>query len=282
MADVWLLLTALAAAPPAMKVQTAAGVVSVDLETYVAGVVAAELGDVPAEAAKAQAIVARTYALGAVAAPRHDGAHVCDKTHCQVYRPTKKLAPSTETKGRVLVTEHGTLADVYFSAACGGRTLPATAMWPEASSQTVGVIDERKKGVAWCAPARPKWREKIRIKKLAKALSECLDRPVDAGSVYFNHTILATTELAYDAGDQNVRRILKPGQAQRCLAGKVRVPSPVFRTKRRGAHVHLEGTGRGHTVGLCQAGATARAAAGQKAEAILRAYFPRYRIAPAQ
>jgi stage II sporulation protein D len=38
--------------------------------------------------------------------------------------------------------------------------------------------------------------------------------------------------------------------------------------------VHIEGSGRGHGVGLCQWGARGMALAGADAEAILAQYFP--------
>ena len=63
----------------------------IELEEYLRGVVPAEMpASWPLEALKAQAIAARTYALRAIAAPRHAsiGADLCDTAQCQVYRGT--------------------------------------------------------------------------------------------------------------------------------------------------------------------------------------------------
>jgi stage II sporulation protein D len=48
-----------------------------------------------------------------------------------------------------------------------------------------------------------------------------------------------------------------------------------FRTREEGGAILLSGSGLGHGVGLCQVGATTRAALGQGYEEILRHYFAR-------
>jgi len=61
------------------------------LEEYLRGVIPAEMpASWPMEALKAQAVAARTYALRAMATPRHpaQGADLCDWTCCQVYQAT--------------------------------------------------------------------------------------------------------------------------------------------------------------------------------------------------
>ncbi len=79
--------------------------ITLDLEAYVAGVVA---GEMPAsfelEALKAQAVAARTYALSKISrageagnSADHPSAPLCDTTHCQVYRSPQELE---ELKGR--------------------------------------------------------------------------------------------------------------------------------------------------------------------------------------
>ncbi len=79
--------------------------VILDLETYVAGVVAGEMpSSFEMEALKAQAVAARTYGLSKVVraeaagnSAEHFSAPLCDTTHCQVYRSEEEL---TELKGQ--------------------------------------------------------------------------------------------------------------------------------------------------------------------------------------
>jgi hypothetical protein len=100
-------------------------VVSMDLETAVASVVAAEqVASTSDEALKAQAVAARSYFVAARG--RHRGFDFCDTTHCQFLRePPASTDPSAraaaETAGLVLAFRGTPIAALY-SASCGGRT----------------------------------------------------------------------------------------------------------------------------------------------------------------
>lgn len=107
----------------------------VDLDDYLKGVVPAEM--IPgwadqggAEALKAQAIAARSYAL---AEDRYTYAQTCDTTDCQMYLGTDKEDPRTteaveSTSGRVLVRDNHVLRAEYSAAPDGGQLTPASAM----------------------------------------------------------------------------------------------------------------------------------------------------------
>ena len=99
--------------------------VSMDLETAVASVVAAEqIVSTPPEALKAQAVAARSFLVAARG--RHHGFDFCDTTHCQFLReppavdhPAARAA--RETAGLVLAFR-GAPVSAFYSASCGGRT----------------------------------------------------------------------------------------------------------------------------------------------------------------
>jgi peptidoglycan hydrolase-like amidase len=101
-------------------------VVEMDTETAVASIVEAE-GDtsIPFEARKAQAIVTRSYLLGA-AHGRHAGFDFCDKDHCQRMRGVVKADSDARratdaTRGQVIAF-NGTVVPGLYSANCGGHT----------------------------------------------------------------------------------------------------------------------------------------------------------------
>ncbi len=100
-------------------------IVSMDRETAVASIVAAESPpEVPMEAAKAQAVVARSFLMAARG--RHRGFDFCDTTHCQFLRePVSPESPAgraqVATAGLALTYEGRPIAALY-SANCGGRT----------------------------------------------------------------------------------------------------------------------------------------------------------------
>ena len=105
--------------------QVLRSIVSMDLETAVASVVAAESRPgTPFEALKAQAVVARSYYVASPA--RHDGFEYCDTTHCQFLRePPSANSPAAlaaiETRGLVL-SYRGKAFPALYSGSCGGET----------------------------------------------------------------------------------------------------------------------------------------------------------------
>lgn len=100
---------------------------SVDLDTYVRGVVPAEMPATWSPAAvQAQAVAARTYGAYEKAHPRAGHYDICDTTACQVYRGVAGEHPRAdaavrETRGRVL-THRGEPAFTQFSSSSGGWT----------------------------------------------------------------------------------------------------------------------------------------------------------------
>ena len=106
------------------------------LEVYVAQVLAAEGEPNAADGAKeALAIAIRTYAMFNRGRHKHEGFDLCDATHCQVPRGASNEGSrraAMATAGQVL-TYRGELAEIFYSASCGGRSESAAAVWPNAA-----------------------------------------------------------------------------------------------------------------------------------------------------
>jgi stage II sporulation protein D len=100
---------------------------AIGLEDYVRGVVSAESPSAwPAEALKAQAVAARTYAITARAGSISDGFDQYADTRSQMYRGVAAERPSTDaavvaTAGQV-VTYNGVPVTTYFFSTSGGKT----------------------------------------------------------------------------------------------------------------------------------------------------------------
>ncbi len=128
-----------------------------NLEEYIKGVVAAEMpADFEAEALKAQAVAARTYAYGRLkniyksADGVHDGTPVCtNPAHCQAWISKKaamkkwgifkasgnwnKIEKAVdETKG-IIITYQGSVVNPLFHSNSGGKTENAENVWPGVS-----------------------------------------------------------------------------------------------------------------------------------------------------
>ncbi len=114
--------------PSSIRVLLSTGTVSeLKMETYLAGVVAAEMGaTAPLEALKAQAVASRTYAVSAHRHPE-SGADVCTTSHCQKWRRVDPIiAPEvfravSETWGMIAMHD-GKLIDAFFFEHCDGHT----------------------------------------------------------------------------------------------------------------------------------------------------------------
>jgi stage II sporulation protein D len=282
----------------------------VSLEDYVAGVVAAELpSSFPLEAAKAQAIAARTYALFHLGDHRAQGADLCGGVHCQAYRGapgagSPAMAAAHLTAGEVLAW-NGMLVDAMYHSACGGST---TAAWEVRQGKLLpylcGADDVGESGgrpfceaprdtsgrhgnaspTAW--ERRYSWREVGRL--VAANLGTVLGDPhIKVGRIESLRLVgqaqggrAKWLAVGTDTGEYLVR-----GDAIRWLFGQGRpglggLPSTAFEmtvsrdARGRPRAVVFLGRGRGHGIGLCQWGARGRAESGQTEKDILSAYYP--------
>ncbi|MCK8827550.1 SpoIID/LytB domain-containing protein [Natroniella acetigena] len=106
----------------------------VKLSDYLASVVGSEvISSWPTEALKAQAIVARTYALRNQNKYQSRGYNLCNTVNCQVYRgvsaETERIIKAVEeTKGQVITYDEQLISAVYHSTA-GGKTANASTVW---------------------------------------------------------------------------------------------------------------------------------------------------------
>jgi stage II sporulation protein D len=265
---------------------TAAGgevaiVVRMALEDHVAAVVAAEtdLGT-PIEALKALAVVARSFA--ASARGRHADADLCDLAHCQVMRAvpagTHRAAARAATRataGRVLRAPSGDVAVATFHAACGGHTADPAEVFGGEPTGAAAVADPGCPESPWEASVP----EAVLSRVAGDALSRGAGAPVPAGSLRFlrgqGGFVVQVTDGTRRVGGESFARAL-----DRAL-GHGRIRSARLGIERSGGALRVAGTGIGHGVGLCQAGAATRAARGEGYEAILRHYFPGARLGEA-
>lgn len=106
----------------------------VGLQDYVKGVLPYEVNpDWPIEALKAQAVCARSFALGSLDKHASLGFNLCNTTNCQVYQGANKATAASdravdETAGEYL-TYDGKLAVGYFFSSDGGATEDAVNVW---------------------------------------------------------------------------------------------------------------------------------------------------------
>ena len=243
-------------------------VAAVPLEVYVARVLAGEADPKAGDAAQqALAIAIRTYTLKNVDRHARDGFDLCDSTHCQVPRsstPTSRRA-AMATIGRVL-TWRGEIAEVFYSASCGGKSERASDVWPGANypyllSRPDDVCDDD-----------PEWTVEFPIDEVRRVLravgfdgERLRDVHVDARTSSGRVARLRLSGLQPDviAGDQF-----------RLAIGATKLRSTAFTVEKQGDRLRFTGRGFGHGVGMCVIGAGRRALRGETAAAILAQYYP--------
>src|SRR5579862_4411519 len=142
-----------------LKVGLISGTIDVDLERYVAGVLAGESSIFRSqEALKAMAIAARTYALRERSRHSAEGFDFCDTTHCQrldLDAVTARLRSiADQTKGE-LVWFEGKLAFTPYTRDCGGRTADVAEVWPGLLAPYLKSRDDPHDTVRWHWNADP-------------------------------------------------------------------------------------------------------------------------------
>lgn len=109
---------------------------AVSIEDYLYGVIPCEMSpSYAAEALKAQAVAARTYAVKKIEMKAHTekGYDLCDGTHCQAYKGKEAEHPETNsavdaTKGLLIYYQGEPIESVFF-ASSGGYTENSEDIW---------------------------------------------------------------------------------------------------------------------------------------------------------
>lgn len=244
-------------------------IATLDLETYLRGVLPAEMpASWPLEALKAQAVAARTFALFRQGQSRSKDfdveADVMDQMFLTDAETTKQAEQAIdETRGLVLQTPQGKFVAAYFHSDCGGHTEDARNVWGAGEST----------GTTGC-PFSPKsnWKLRLTLKQLAAKLRLPL-KAVELGarneSGRVSRVVLA---LADGSG-----RTIAANDFRHAL-GYGELKSTAFSISREGETYTFAGRGFGHGVGLCQWGARQMAKQGHSFKEILAHYYPKARL----
>lgn len=279
----------------------------VNIEEYLMGVMSSEMpSGFPMNALRAQAVLARTYALKHLGKHKAYGYDLCDTQNCQVYGGVNAEsepgnAAVESTMGQVLLYK-GKPIEGVFSANAGGFTQSAKSAGWFQTPYLVPTSDYKDFDTESLQP--------YQFKTL-------LQHPQDAYSRYDKHVSRAAYRWARVVEEENLRQIIKrqkkdigqitaiipqqrgrSGYVSRVLVkgtkGSVVLSKEnVIRNNlapgmlrssyfivvpnyedRKLKNFLFYGGGWGHGVGFCQTGSAGRAEAGQEYPEILMHYFP--------
>jgi stage II sporulation protein D len=249
----------------------------VSIEDYVTSVIAGEMPFQESDALKAQAVIARTYALWNMALARRTDYDVTDHTASQMYigeplsKPWVRLAAEA-TQGEVLTWSGKLILSAYFSTS-GGTTAANESVWKGKPLPYLRSIDD---GDASRDSPHFRWTFSIAEKKLKSAFKNAFVSPKDTIS------ILEKDESGRVSRIQVGNRTMT-GQEFRMQMityyGAKSLKSTFFDLHRENENLVFSGKGMGHGVGLSQWGAFGLARSGWSYVEILKFYYTGVEIA---
>lgn len=249
------------------------------LEEYLFGVLPREMGPAwPLEALKAQAVVARTFALNNLGKFLSEGYDLSGDAFSQVYSglevDSERVRDAVrQTRGEVL-HYRGRLLAAYFHSTCGGRTADPAAVWGGGESpKPLRGLSERHCRISphyrWTAffPAADILRALAANGLPARSLQGI--RPGDREGGRLRELLLKLDGRWTPVRTHDLRLWLGPQALKSARISGI--------SRLRGGF-EFSGSGYGHGVGLCQWGARAMALEGRDYRQILAHYFPGARV----
>ena len=262
-------------------------ILAMNLENYVAGVVAAEMpGEFELEALKSQAVAARTYAVknmvmfgGSGLAAKPDADVSTDYQQSQAWLSNEKLKERwgtqyerywskinravEETRGEV-VTYNGECINALFHSTSGERTASAKEVWGFDYPYLVSVP------CSWDEKS-PRYRERKEfalgeIEQLLGAETQVVSAMQNGSGV----TQIIDTTQSGRVGQIRIGNKIMSGLTVR---EKLNLHSTRFNVEIQGGKMIINTIGYGHGVGLCQYGANGMAKEGYDYRKIITTYY---------
>lgn len=243
------------------------------LEEYLVGLINCEISSQwPLEAVKAQAVVARTFALYQKNARKNMTYHLESTVYDQVYEgcdieDSRAELAVKETRDQVL-TYNGAVIQTFFHSSCGGHTEAVENVWNAKAPYLRGVE------CAYCMSSPSVlWEQTISRKKLETILRAGGWKISGLREIVPNSRNRSGRVQSLSlVGNEGVVSV--PAVAFRKLVGYGVIKSTNFEVKSVDGDFEFVGVGYGHGVGLCQRGAKQRAEEGFTYREILYHYYP--------
>ncbi|MEE8508052.1 MAG: SpoIID/LytB domain-containing protein [Myxococcota bacterium] len=251
----------------------------VGLEDYVAGTLGREiLPGWEREMFKAQAVVARSYALHRRAGRSRRPFDLKADTSGQVYGGVDAETPSVlaavrATRGEYLSYDGDPILAVYHSAS-GGRTASAEEVWGRDLPYLVSMPVEGEED-----SPHAYWRASVSRTTLGRALASLGIRVGSVRELRVEERSPSGRARRILVSDAEVSRNLDAGGLRSALGARV-IRSTLFEIRTDGDHFVFVGSGYGHGVGMSQWGGQAMAKRGAGYREILAAFYPGTELRP--
>ncbi|MFC1521248.1 SpoIID/LytB domain-containing protein [Elusimicrobiota bacterium] len=283
----------------------------VEIEAYLLGVIAAEIGPKsPLEAFKAQTVLARSYTLWRKNIDRYHQAHghpysICDTWHCQVYKgyvmENKSARTAIEsTWGQVVKDVDSKITPPFYHASCGGllnRGKSEISPWdlPKSDIMPGQLIDftPRKlvkffelsplwdNGLEWCFEnySRFSWMRLVDFKDIIREASANYPKIGKCKAVFIKSRgfdgRVTSIELQGTRGSQIIDEDypIRKALSLGSLRSSLFYMVPITKSN-KWRFILFSGRGYGHGKGMCQVGAINQSKNGKNYKEILDFYYP--------
>lgn len=244
-----------------------------NLEDYLVGLINQEISSRwPLESVKAQAVVARTYALYQKKMKKDARYDLESTVTSQVYsgidsEDEMALRAVKETEGEVALYGGEVIQAMYHSS-CGGETEASEDMWGRRIPYLKRIKDP------YCTEAPNYfWQYKIGLREIGDRLKRLNSQIGEIKSVYVQKRSrsgrVISVAIKHSGGTSEMS-----GKDFREALGFENLRSTNFTVKPNGESLHFAGSGGGHGVGMCQWGAKGMAEDGKSYKEILKLYYP--------
>jgi stage II sporulation protein D len=239
----------------------------VEFNDYIAGVVSEEMPvSWPLEALRAQAVIARSFAVARIRERNNKYFHLDSNQADQVFSLTNNRRSQQavfDTDGLYLTKDNGEILKAFYHADCGGQTVPANQVWGGK------MFDSGTAQDPWCLLRnKNKWNFRTEISQFAAKLGVEKKWVTELGSISFKFK-----EQSLDFGGLQISV-----QKLRKLFGFSNLKSSIDQLEIQGNSVVLNGRGYGHGVGLCQWGTLSLVQSGKSYIEILKHYYPKAKL----
>jgi len=242
------------------------------LEEYLVGLINCEISSLwPVEAVKAQAVIARSYAIYQKDVRRGAVYHLESTVMDQVYNgvdieDSRAERAVQETAGEVL-TYAGKVIQAFYHSNCGGHTEASRNVWGADLPYLQGV------DCRYCLNTpSARWETTLPLEKVELLLKGAGYKAAGLSSIRIGATNrsgrLQDIIIVTAKGE-----LVIPAVIFRKTIGYSVIKSTNFSVRTRGDDLLFTGSGNGHGVGLCQWGAKQRAADGFNYREILSYYY---------
>ena len=259
----------------------------IQLEHYLSTLLAKEMNSSwPLEALKAQAVLARTYAIYK---QKHQTVSkilgvdsLYDLENSEKHQVSGSFFDTNQqtdlavhqTRGEILVAKGSNLTEVFYHAQCGGKTILPEKVWNNSVEGHQSVPCPYCQNHAHQHPHQGEWVWQIHQNTLKKFLLWVLEKK----SILDKYEKM---QLAQDRFEHDVLRLYLDAKMVmveksyfRRYFGASKVKSNRFVVEMRDQTLLLKGRGLGHGVGMCQRGALYFARQGLGYRDILAYYYP--------